>query len=283
MAHITSHPLAATSRLSNNQLHLYRSCFKLYAFIILSRERNSHPRTTFKLKREKENDVIRELWKTFKKAKRKSLRNSVNNFILHLILLPLLWQDLHQSFTALQFHCKTLAGAISEILGWFWEKLHIWILPSSCSGPYRNACMCLLQKNSCIFRFCSLSVCWGCHASWKDLWTIWVPQEREGTPTLKCYFPSLTLSNLVKKKRCNSMQWFRATSTSPQAHNHGTGWVAKCSRYCFALHTPWKAHTAMGWLKMKSSNLPWAWQSIANNYQSWACEFVVWVSCPQEI
>lgn len=146
--------------------------------------------------------MIRELRKTFKKAKKKSLWNSVNNFVLHLILLPLLWKDLHQSFTALQFHCKTLAGAISEILGWFWEKLHIWILPSSCSGPYRSACMCLLQKNSCTFQFCSLSVCWGCHASWKDLWTIWVPQEREGTPTsaMKCYFPSLTLSNLVEKK-----------------------------------------------------------------------------------
>lgn len=43
---------------------------------------------------------------------------------------------------------------------------------------------------------------WGCDASWKDyLWTIRVPQERERmlTSIMKYYFPSLTLSNLLKK------------------------------------------------------------------------------------
>lgn len=110
---------------------------------------------------------------------------------------------------ALQFHVCTVKPLLEQVLTFFynWEKLHNWILPSSCSGPYRSACMCLLQKNSCTYQFCSLSVCWGCHASWKDLWTIWVTQEREGTPTsaMKCYFPSLMLSNLVKKDviQCN--------------------------------------------------------------------------------
>lgn len=84
-----------------------------------------------------------------------------------------------------------------------------------------------------------------------------IEKEHQSEPW-KCYFLPSTLPNLVK----NMAQWIRAVSNSgsPQTYNHYLLWstTRNYTHISRVLHIRFKDHAAIGCLKMKSRNMPWA-------------------------
>lgn len=125
----------ATSRLSYNRFHLYKLLQIVHFFYIKQGKKITTRGPLFNPKSKKRITRYGNYGKLFLKSKQKNpLQNCINNFVPCLILLLLFASRIH-CVLFWHLHCKTLAGAISEVILWFWGKLCIWILPSSCSGP----------------------------------------------------------------------------------------------------------------------------------------------------
>lgn len=155
---------------------------------------------------------------------------------------------------------KTCAGTILEMVLGFWEKLQIWILPICCSSLYKTAPLCFGRKvvgPNAVLSVSPGNVMHHGRTGFGGKGWHGIEKEYQSEPW-KCYFLPRTLPNLVK----NMTRWFRAVRAldSPQTYNCYLLWATtRNSRHLSrVLRIPFKDHTAIGCLKMKSRNMPWA-------------------------